>query len=261
MHSKKQRHTNFKLKGKSANDIVNPILSLAGNSGLYRVSGDDIEMNELLRIKALGNLLQYYHSDLTYILNFQQCKQKTILISNYLLKSPGSFHSFLNEFRIARNVREERVSDLLKLTMEWVDHPNEADKVDEFADKLREEGITQRDDTMTSLASKILFLNNPWVILPCDTLTRRAVGVKTNKYSDFCSAARDMLKRETLPINNYLKPVDGYIRTIEKGFKGKIDKISKIRRNRVVDKILWVQGQKLALSKANGNKTLIMTCS
>jgi len=211
-----------------------------------------MEINELLRIKALGNLLQYYHSDLKYILSFQRCKQNAISRSKYLLKSPGSFQSFLDEFRIARNVQKGRVPELLDLTMEWVS-TNQADDVDLFADKLREKEITQENKTMTSLASKVLFLNNPWIILPCDTLNRRAVEVKTNRYSDFYRAI--ILERETLPIDDYLKPVQEYLCAIEDAFKGKIDDISRIRRNRFLDKLLWVQGQKLVLSKATGTKT------
>lgn len=203
---------------------------------------------EINKIKALGNMLQYYHSDLTYILNFQRCKQKAISKSKYLLKSPGSFQSFLNEFRIARNVRKKRVPDLLNLTMEmeWV-CTNPADDVDLFADKLREKEITQENKTMTSLASKVLFLNNPSIILPCDTLNRRAVGVKTNRYSDFYTAIRDMFERGTLLNDDSLdlEPVQGYLCAIENEFKGKIDHISAIRRNRFVDKFLWVYGQNL----------------
>ena len=56
-----------------------------------------MQITELDEIKALGNLLQYYHSDLTYILNFQRFKQKAISESEYLRKTDGSFQSFLNE--------------------------------------------------------------------------------------------------------------------------------------------------------------------
>jgi len=218
-----------------------------------------MEINELLKIKALGNLLQYYRSDLTYILNFRRCKQNAISRSKYLLKSPGSFQSFLNEFRIAKNVPKGNVPKLLNLTMEWVrTNTNKADDVDGFADKLRKEHVTQEDQTMTSLASKVLFLNNPWVILPCDTLTRLAVGVKTNRYSDFRGAIRDMLKKGTLLIDyDFLEPVQEYMCAIENEFKGEIHRIRTIRRKRFMDKVLWTQGQKLALSKANGTNVLL----
>jgi hypothetical protein len=214
--------------------------------------GDAMEINKLLKIKSLGNLLQYYQSDLTYILNFQRCKQNPTSESKskYLLKSPGSFQRFLNEFKIARCVQKDRVPELLNLTMEWV-HTNQADDVDSFADKLRKKGLTH-NKTMTSLASKVLFLNNPRVILPCDTLNRRAVGVKTNTYSDFGTAIRDMLERETLLIDDSLEPVQKYLCAIENEFKGKIDHISTIRRNRFLDKLLWVFGQNFALLKTNG---------
>lgn len=216
-----------------------------------------MEIDKLLRIKSLGNLLQYYQSDLTYILNFQRCKQNAISRSNYLLKSPGSFQSFLNEFRIARNVQKPKVPELLDLTMEWVS-TNQADDVDLFADKLRENHITQDNKTMTSLASKVLFLKTPWVILPCDTLNRRAVGVKTNRYSDFYTAIRDMLERATVLIDDALEPVQGYLCAIENEFEGKIDHIGTIRRNRYLDKLLWVYGQNFALLKHMAHRQLLI---
>ena len=205
-----------------------------------------MDIEELHRIKALGNLIQYYHSDLTYIRNFQlykQNKQNKNLRNRYLLKSSGSFQNFLNEFKIARNVRKNYVPELLDRTMDWV-NTNQADDVDAFANKLREKEITQVNKTMTSLASKILFLNNPWRIFPCDTLNRRAVGVKTNRYSDFCSAHHDLMEREPLLIDHSLEPIQGFILRIEEEFKGKIGDISTIRRNRFIDKLLWVRGQK-----------------
>lgn len=197
-------------------------------------------------------MLQYYHSDLTYIMNFQRYKQNVISRDDYLPKSPGSFQSFLNEFRIARNVHKQKVPELLKRTKAWV-HTKQADDVDRFANALREENITH-NKTMVSLASKILCLNNPWVIIPCDTLTRKILGVETNAYSNFYSAFHDKLGKEMLRIDDSLKPLQVYIYAIENGFKEEIDDIITIRRNRFLDKLLWVHGQKFVLSRAYGTK-------
>ena len=207
-----------------------------------------MEINELLRIKALGNLLQYYHSDLRYIINFQRYKQNALSKSKYLLKSPGSFQSFLNEFRIARNVHKGKVEDLLSLTKDWV-VSSKADDVDDFAAILRKNGLTHDGKTMTSLASKVLFLNNPWVILPSDTLNKRAVGVRTNKYSDFFNAICEIMKKKTLPFKESFGPVQNYLNTIESDYKGELKDIDVIRQNRYVDKILWMLGQDTTSSK------------
>jgi hypothetical protein len=53
-----------------------------------------MEMDELLRIKAIGNLLQYYQSDLQHILSFQRCRQNAISRSDDLPRSAGSSRSF-----------------------------------------------------------------------------------------------------------------------------------------------------------------------
>lgn len=152
-----------------------------------------MKIDSFLRIEALGNLLQYYRSDLMYILNFQRYKQNVIPRNKYLEKKSGSFQSFLNEFRIARNVHKQKVPELLDRTMEWV-HTNQANDVDRFANTLREENVTH-SKTMVSLASKVLFLNNPTVIVPCDTLTRKAAGTETNTYAEFYNAIQQMLKQ------------------------------------------------------------------
>lgn len=201
----------------------------------------DMEINEILRIKAIGNLLQYYHSDLTYILNFQRYKYNSFSRSEHLLKSPGSFQNFLNEFRVTRCVRKGMVGCLLDTTIEWVSS-SKADDVDSFAAKLRDKNITHNGKTMTSLASKILFLNNPWIIIPYDTLNNKAVGVRTNKYHDFHAAVCKIKKINALQIDESLNPVQEYLYTIEDEFKRELKRIDIIRNNRYMDKMLWVLG-------------------
>jgi len=197
-------------------------------------------LDELVRIKALGNLLQYYHSDLIYILNFQKFKKNKLSSNDYLQKLPGSFQSFLNEFRIARNLPKGNIGKLLDYTKEWIKR-SDADDVDAFAAKLKSNGVTPKG-TMTSLASKILFLNNPWKIIPIDTLNKKAVNVRTNLYSEFRITVQK--KKRILLNDGTLNPVQEYLDTIENEFKDDLINIHIIRKNRYLDKILWVQGQK-----------------
>jgi hypothetical protein len=197
-------------------------------------------IDELSKIRALGNFLQYYQSDLIYIMNFQMYKENGIL--NKYNESSGSFQRFLNEFKVARNVRKSKAQDLLDSTMEWVKDENKQNDVDAFAKNLRCKCITQEKKTMTSLASKILFLNNPWYVLPCDTQNRRALGVKRNNYEDFHNAV-EVLKMKTLATDGLLVPFHKYIDIIEDEFKEKIKRIREIRENRLLDKLLWVYGQ------------------
>ncbi len=199
-------------------------------------------LNKLIIIKALGNLLQYYHSDLRYILNFQRYKQNEFSSSEYLQISPGSFQSFLNEFGIARNVPKKNVGKLLARTEEWI-KCSDVDNVDKFAKELRSNKLTHEGKTMTSLASKILFLNNPWDIIPLDTLNKKAVNVRTNRYHDFYDAILEIKKNKTLPFDGPFGPIQEYLDTIESEFKDNLKDIHLIRRNRYLDKILWMLGQ------------------
>ena len=89
----------------------------------------------------------------------------------------------MNEFRVARCVRKNSISKLLTLTLRWVDGSN-PDDVDNFAKHLREQDLTH-GKTMTVLASKLLFLNNPQTILPFDDYTKQAVGLEENIYAEY----------------------------------------------------------------------------
>jgi len=208
-----------------------------------------MNIDKLGQIKAIGNLLDYYRSDLIYIHNFQRFKCGEILLEEYRSKEvPGSFRRFLNEFRVARNVKREKVDDFLDFTEKWL-RSSPWNDVDAFADELQKSGITHDGKTMTSLASKVLFLNNPQVIVPCDTLNRAAIGETENRYKNFFEKIQDILRKETAWINAALEPVQEYLRTVEKEFKGRISDLETIRRNRFPDKLLWVEGQKVTRSR------------
>ncbi|MEO8231476.1 MAG: hypothetical protein ABI638_04295 [Ignavibacteriota bacterium] len=196
----------------------------------------------LNQIKALGNLLQYYHSDLTYIRDFQRYKHGKIDTTEYLKKSKGSFKSFINEFRVARNIEKTKTHTLLNLTTDWITNKNSND-IDKFAALLKAKGITH-GKVMTSLASKILFLNNPWKILPIDNLTKRAVGLKNNNYAEYLPLTKEFNKENKSDIDYCLASVEQHVNIIEAEFKKEIREIEKIRYNRFVDKLLWTIGQR-----------------
>ena len=108
------------------------------------------------QIQALGNFLNYYQTDLNYIKQFQDFKSNKIKPEKYIEKVPGSFYSFLIEFRVIRNLPKQTVGVLLIETLNWINSAN-ADDVDLFDNRLAEKGITK--GVMTSMSSKILFLN------------------------------------------------------------------------------------------------------
>jgi len=193
------------------------------------------------QIQALGNLLQYYYSDLVYIRDFQRYKNGKLEIDYYLGVSIGTFKSFINEYRVARNVEKSKTDFLLQLTMRWVNtkRPN---NVDGFANFLKEKGITH-GKVMTSLASKILFLNDPWKILPLDNLAKQASGLKTNIYSHYLPRVEEFKKEHTLEIESCLNSVIQHLKIIENDFNGEIENVEMIRYNRFVDKLLWTMGR------------------
>lgn len=193
------------------------------------------------QVQALGNLLQFYHSDLTYIRDFQRYKHGKLDTGYYLSESNGTFKSFINEYRVARNVEKSKTDLLLQLTMQWVKKKN-SNYVDDFAKLLKEKGITH-GKVMTSLSSKILFLNDPWTILPLDNLAKQAVGLKTNIYSQYLPRVEEFKQKNKREIESCLNSVSKHLKIIENDFNGEIENIEMIRYNRFVDKLLWTIGR------------------
>ena len=96
---------------------------------------------------------------------------------------------------------------------------------------------------MTSLASKILFLNNPWIILPLDNLAKQAVGLKNNSYKNYLPLTAIFITDNKNEIDKLLSSVDQHLTIIEKQFEQEIENIKVVRHNRFVDKLLWTSGR------------------
>jgi len=168
-------------------------------------------------IQAAGNFLSTYYSDLNYIQNFHNYKSDQLSTADYTSKETGTFYSFVIEFKIVRNFSKGSVDKLLKETIKWV-NGKQADNVDLFADRLCQAGLT-RGHTMTSLASKILFLNNPWIILPMDSLVRQALNQKDKLYSNYAVNLLTFKKENRDIIENCMRHVAPLTAIIEKDFK------------------------------------------
>jgi len=202
-------------------------------------------MDNLIVAKAVGLLLSYYHSDLLYIANFQKFKKGQLSTDKILKKEKGSLRSFINEYRIARNLSNGATNDLANFIKVWVNtnSSNEVNDVDKLAVTLMNLNFTHNKQ-MTSLASKILFLNNPWEILPMDRYTRKAVGLRNNRYSEYqsyISKYKIYLKPE---LEKILLPINPFIQFIEKDYKSDLTDLETIRKNRLLDKLLWVEGER-----------------
>lgn len=192
------------------------------------------------QIQAIGNFLTYYRTDLNYIRNFQDFKNGKITAENYIKKDVGSFYSFLIEFRVVRNFPSGTVDKLLAETSKWIETEN-SDDVDLFAKKLANIGLT-RGNVMASMASKILFLNNPWKIIPMDSLARKTLNQKQNIYSIYNQNLIEFRKQnETIFESsiNYTNPLTNIIHNEFKDLK----KLNLICKNRIVDKLLWTNGK------------------
>ena len=85
---------------------------------------------------------------------------------------------------------------------------------------------------MTSLASKILFLNNPWTILPLDNLAKQAVGLKNNSYKNYLPLTDIFITDNKNKIDELLFSVDQHLTTIENNFQQEIENIKVVRHNR-----------------------------
>jgi hypothetical protein len=197
----------------------------------------NFKFEDITYFKALGNLLTYYYSDLIYINNFQLFKKGSIDLDFYSIATPGTFKAFLNEYGIARSIIKGSTSSLLKLTNEWIKTENPYD-VDGFAVFLKKRDLT-KGKIVTSLASKVLFLNDPLHILPMDTRTRETVGLKENCYEDYNNLVNEFKKQNEYQIIEILKTIDKHLTTIESKFKEIIQDNNLLRYNRFVDKILW----------------------
>ncbi|MCB0457458.1 MAG: hypothetical protein R2776_03495 [Flavobacteriaceae bacterium] len=195
-----------------------------------------------IQIKAIGNFLQYYETDLNYIREFQNFKKGTIELSLYKDKVPNGFYKFLIEFRIIRNIPSGTSKELLIETQNWVKN-NNADNVDLFVEKLLGNDIS-RKKRLVSLASKVLFLNNPWKIIPMDVQTRKSLDLTENNYTEYQKRIKKFKEDHSNQIKECLKFVEKATQSVHSNFVD-IPNIDVICENRMIDKILWVKGVKM----------------
>ncbi|MWB94950.1 hypothetical protein GON26_11270 [Flavobacterium sp. GA093] len=191
------------------------------------------------QIEAIGNFLTYYRTDLIYINQFQKFKAGKISPEEYIQKNPGSFYSFLIEYRVVRNFPKGTVNKLLYETSLWI-KSSESNNVDLFAEKLAETVTNKK--VMASMASKILFLNNPWEIIPMDSLARKTLNQKENKYSVYKNKLTGFGNENELIFENSLNYTNSLTNIIHTEFNDLKD-LKLICKNRIIDKVLWTMGK------------------
>ena len=232
-----QQGIDFLANPKMLENLIKKSTRPNNDKPIKQMNPPNYKFEDVTYFKALGNLLTYYYSDLIYIKNFQLFKKGSIDKDSYSIVTPGTFKAFLNEYGIARNIVIDSTRLLLEITIQWITTENPYD-VDGFAVFLKKRGLTQ-GKLVTSLASKVLFLNDPLQILPMDTRTRKAVGLKENCYKDYLILVNQFKKQNEDQIIEKIKIIDKPLTIIESNFKGITKDNNLLRFNRFVDKILW----------------------
>jgi hypothetical protein len=190
-------------------------------------------------IQTIGHFLANYKSDLNYISKFHSNKLHGFSVEDYIKKAEGTFYKFLIEFKVIRNIKKDKASDVLNLTKEWIES-TEANNVDGFATELKRLALTQDKKVMTSLASKILFLNNPYEIFPLDNRAKNSLGHKSNNYSGFLTLVQNFAIGNGGLISQCLSVVENLYPIIEADYIETLPNIEIIRKNRFTDKLLWI---------------------
>ncbi|HMG67328.1 MAG TPA: hypothetical protein VK588_06565 [Chitinophagaceae bacterium] len=187
------------------------------------------------------HLLNSYYNDLKFIEIFQECKYKKISEKEYFDSTEFSFKRFLKDWGIIKNISREQQIHLQKLIFKWVRKDKE-NNVDLLVQNLIEQGVT--NNRLLSLCSKFLFLNKPDKVFPYDSHVRKAIGYNGKIYSDYYmkinTARQDLLSQ----FGSEIIFVEKKLKRIESFFSFKSLNVIEIRKNRIIDKLLWIKGSK-----------------
>lgn len=201
-------------------------------------------ITDIEAIESLGHLPANYKSDLEYIAQFKLFRSNRITAESYLMeKNSHGFQKFINEFKVARNIKKSKVKELVAVIKDSKLLENTG-AVDAFAEEIKNKKLTQEGRVMTVLASKIFFLSQPDKIIPMDSLNKKPLGLKGNKYHDFKIKIDEFINENDKILSAYLDKVKNYLIKIENSVNIKID-FEKFRINRFTDKYLWAKGRRL----------------
>lgn len=193
--------------------------------------------------RAKKELKTWYKNDLAYFLEFQRWKSEPDFDTEY----QETLKRFLKEFRVWRCLDKSlpnRCKSLLTSTSKWI-KSDDPENVDGFATYLQENGLTH-GKKMTSMASKILFMNCPQRVFPIDRFVRKAVGLRTTMYRDYKPLLDEFRHTHWDEIQRGLDEVLGDLLEIEKAYTSEIHDLQTIRQNRYVDKLLWAIGERMS---------------
>ncbi len=191
-------------------------------------------------IKTIGNFLMNYESDLNYIKKFQEWKIDNYSTNKYLQENEeyGLF-KFLTEFKVYKGFTIEQ-RNLINLKIKKNLLKISTFNVDEFAKKI------VLDKNLESMASKVAMLYDPVSFLPLDRYAKYACFKSTKhcSYNDFVIKAKETYENELKELVKVIDNiVDPLIKPIESNFKLKDINIKLVRKNRILDKVLWTKGK------------------
>lgn len=200
-------------------------------------------MKNSLHIEALGHLLAWYRNDLAYFEQFQRYKNFEFKPEQYCEIWPGSFQKFVNEFRVARNFKEGQTEKLLEICMEW-HNKGQWKQVNLLAEEIQRAGISY--GLPISLASKVMFLMRPDLILPYDSQAKKALGIKSNvkDYDVFFQLALNQESKNLSKLGECLAIASDLLDVLEANYQHLDFKFQDVRRLRLLDKFLWASGSK-----------------
>jgi len=213
---------------------------------------NNIELDKT-HIEAIGHFLAYYRNDLRYFKSFKSeyiDGKKTKLIYPYdTNKSDAPYlWNFLNDFRVLRNlgIKNGQRDTFIKAFNDYNFSNVESKDVDDFRKTDMARGPNSKGiENHISLSSKLMMLANPWEIIPFDSRAQRAVGYKStgNKsYKDYFNKVKKFREKHEEDLFKMHNVVEQYAKVIEADFKGDLPKIGGIRKNRLLDKLMWVSG-------------------
>ena len=197
-------------------------------------------MDNKIIVKAIGNFLMNYESDLNYIKKFQEWKIDNYSSNKYIQeKEEYGLFNFLTEFKVYKGFTNEQrnlINQKIKKNLLKISTFN----VDEFSKKI------VLDKNLESMASKVAMLYDPVSFLPLDRYAKYACFKSTKycSYNDFNIKAKEMYKNElkelVKDIDNIVHPL---VKPIESNFKLKDINIKLVREHRILDKVLWTKGK------------------
>ncbi|MDD5360559.1 MAG: hypothetical protein PHN88_00390 [Ignavibacteria bacterium] len=213
-------------------------------------------------VKAIGNFLSNYYSDLLFIKEFRtQISNTEKAPEVYFDKDiSGSFMNFLISYGINRNFTKadiykgDIIKDLFYVIKKYIlinlsNSEPKSDDVIRLVDVIKK--AKDKDNNpitphnLISLSSKTLFLYKAFYY-PYDSQAKVSLNYNGNVYQEFHNKAGNYWKENKdnkKKIDFCLNEIAKYTDIIENNFNGFFDDIEEIRFNRFVDKMLWTIGE------------------